>query len=115
MAQTFGTNSNNDIYIGADGNLAILTAAPATLGACATASKAQLGEMVLAITSGIPTFQTVWTGRPNLLIFESYLRKTLKAVVGVTDVKSLTTSVVDGALKYTAVIQSVYGPLTVNG
>lgn len=115
MTQTFAINSNNDIYLGADGNLAIVNGQIGVEQACQTASQAQLGEMVLAITSGIPNFQTVWNGSPNLSIFENYLRDTLLTVPGVLSVVSLTTSVVDKALKYVAKISSIYGLLEING
>lgn len=115
MTQTFATNALNDIYIGADGNLAIAMGEQAVLQACATAAKAQLGEMVLAINNGIPNFQTVWVGAPNLAIFQSYLRRTLQNVEGVIEVTELTTSVDGGVLSYTATIRTIYGLAAING
>ncbi|OYW80363.1 MAG: hypothetical protein B7Z19_03115 [Polynucleobacter sp. 32-46-5] len=115
MTQTFATNANNDIYIGGDGNLAIASGIQGVLQACATASKAQLGEMVLAVKSGIPNFQTVWVGAPNYAVFTAYLRNTLLAVDGVTDVQSLTLNAVNGVLKYTAVIVTKYGTAATSG
>lgn len=114
MPQTFGTNANNDIYILPSGNLAVLSGLPAVSGACATATKAQLGEMVLTILQGIPNFQTVWVGSPNLPIWESKVRQALLAVTGVIEVTSLASQVVNGQLSYQAEILSTFGPLTVN-
>lgn len=115
MTMTFATNASNDIFLGSDGNLAIVRGLPAVEAGCQTASQAQLGEMILAITSGIPNFGTVWVGSPNLSIFEAYLRKTLLGVDGVIEVTTLTTRAVNGQLQYTATIRSKYGPLEVNG
>lgn len=115
MTQTLAVTDRNDIYIGANGNLAMAANAEAVKLACASASKAQLGEMVLAVLLGIPNFQVVWVGAPNIAIFERYLRNALLAVPGVTGIKSLTTSESDNKLKYVAEINTIYGEVTANG
>jgi len=115
MTVTFGTNSQNDIFIGGDGNLAIYSGIDAVLYACATASKAQLGEMVLAIKQGIPNFQTIWVGTPNYPLWTSYLRKTLQGVLGVKEVKSIELFRVENTLKYTATIVTQFGTGVING
>lgn len=115
MTQTFAINENNDLFLGPDGNLAIVNGVVGVEQACQTASQAQLGEMVLATTSGIPNFQSVWNGSPNLAIFEAFLRNTLLAVPGVLVVVTLSTNVSDHVLKYTAQISSQFGLLEVNG
>lgn len=115
MTTTFGTNSNNDIYLGTNGNIVVLTSLAAVMAACATAAKAQLGEMIYATTSGIPNFQTIWIGTPNYAIFESYLRTTLENVEGVTQVNNLTMSTSNNILSYSATIMTIYGKDTLNG
>lgn len=126
MTQTFGLNANNDIYLDDNGNLVILSGQPAVESACATATKAQLGEMVLQTLLGIPNFQTVWVGVPNLPMFQFYLRKTLAAVDGVVAVTDLTvgTAVVNNpvtgldetVLVYSATIENEFGEeFTLNG
>ena len=115
MTQTFGVNSNNDVYIGPDGNLVVRSGEQAVLTACANAAKAQLGEMQFATENGIPNFQTVWVGAPNLAIFEAYLRRALEGVDGVIEVTELTTAVSDGNLSYKATIRTVYGRAEING
>ena len=115
MTQTFAINAKNDLYIGANGNLAIVTGQTGVEQACQTASQAQLGEMILAINSGVPNFQSVWNGSPNLSIFRAFLRNTLLAVPGVLAVVSLNTSVVDHALHYQATISSTFGLIELNG
>ena len=69
MTQTFTSDSLNDITLGSDGNLSISTGLQGVLNACATAAKAQLGEMVLATNKGVPNFQTVWSSRRNIAQF----------------------------------------------
>lgn len=109
MTQTFTTDSNNDIFIGSNGNLSISSGIEGVLQACQTAAKAQLGEMILAIQSGVPNFQTIWESTRNVAQFEAYLLRTLLSVDGVRGVKELTTAVNNGILSYSAVIVTIYG------
>lgn len=115
MTKTFAVDENNDLYIGNDGNLAIVTGKEAVLQACASAAKAQLGEMLYAVNSGIPNFQTVWVGAPNIQQFEAALRKTLLSVNGVREIKSLVTSLNNDQLQYSAVISTIFGTGAING
>ncbi len=109
MTQTFGTNSNNDLYIGSDGNLVVDSGQQAVEDACATATKMQLGEAIYQTTLGMPTFQSVWNGVPNLAVYENYLRRTIQAVEGVVRVVSIDVAVANNTLAYRATIESQYG------
>lgn len=115
MVATFGTNANNDLYLGTNGNIVVLSGLAAIIAACETATKAQLGEMILAIQQGIPNFQTIWIGSPNYALYQSYLRNTLLGVDGVLDVKSISLSTVGNILKYTATIITQFGTEILNG
>lgn len=115
MTLTLGLNSSNDIYLGTDGNIVLLSGIEAVGGACYTISKTRLGEMVLSNTQGIPYFQSLWNGTPNLKIWESYLVAQLQNVLGVTGVQSVTTSINNNALNYIATIQTQYGVTTITG
>ncbi len=110
MTQTFATTSDtNDIYLGTDGNLAVLSGQTAVLAACATASTTQLGECVLAVNAGIPNFQAIWVGVPNYAIWKQALTQTLQNVQGVVQVKNLQLSTRDNTLSYTATISNQFG------
>lgn len=115
MVQTLGTDANNDLYLGPTGNLVMLSGIEAVAAACATATKAQLGEMVLATNAGIPNFQAIWVGVPNYALWKQYLIDTLKNVEGVVQVSSLTMASSGGVLSYTATIQTIYGETQLNG
>lgn len=115
MTTTFATDSNNDLYLGNDGNLVVLHDLPAVEAACATATKMQLGEAVLATGLGIPNFQTVWVGSPNLALFSSYLRNTIDSVLGVDEVVSLELSTANNVLSYVATIATQFGSAQING
>lgn len=114
MVQTFGTNANNDIYLGADGNLVVLTGVDAIAAACVTACLAQLGECVLQTGIGLPNFGSVWVGVPDYAIWQSYLQNTLLSVEGVTQVQSISLKAINNVLNFTAEISTIYGPTTIS-
>ena len=114
MTQTLGTNTNNDIYIGLNGNLVMLQGQSAVGAGCQSVSRASLGEEVLSITSGLPFFQAVFVGVPNLQAFNNALLVALQGVDGVVSVTNLTSKVTKdqkgkSVLTYTATIETQYG------
>lgn len=115
MTTTFGTDASNDLFLDVGNNISVLGGLAAILKACETATKAQLGEMVLTTTQGIPNFQTVWVGAPNYSLYTNYLRTTLVNVDGVQEVVSLNLSTIKNKLLYTATIKTAFGTGTING
>lgn len=111
----FSVDSNNDIFVGRNGNLAISTELEACLQACEHAVKAQLGEMVLNFDQGVPNFQTVWQRSANIAQFEAYVRAAIMSVAGVIEVKDFAASVVNNKVEYRAVIRTIYGASAING
>lgn len=114
-AQTLAVNENNDIYIGEDGNIAVVFNMQGTLQACAHATKTILGEMIFRANQGLPNFQLIWVGVPNLQQYESAVRATLLDVAGVKEIVSFTYRLADNNLTYTATILTIYGTGVVNG
>lgn len=114
MTLALGLNANNDLYVTPNGTLAIVTGIAAVAQTCLTATKAQMGEMVLNTTSGIPNFQDVWNGVPNLAQWQAALQNTLQNVPGVVKVVSVTTGASGSTLSYTAVIETIYGQTTIS-
>ena len=115
MTQTLATDATNDLAIGSDGALAIVSGEEAVAYACRSTARVSLGEMVLAVNEGIPFRTTAWAGVPNALGFEAALRQRLLAVDGVTGIVSLTTARNGDRLSYVATIRTVYGIQTLNG
>jgi len=109
MTQSVLTNGNNDIYLDASGNLAIASGELAVGQACQNVSRASLGEEVFSTNNGIPFFQAVFIGVPKIQIFETYLRNAILSVPGVVQVLSLTTTIANHTLSYTAVIETAFG------
>jgi hypothetical protein len=115
MTQTFSVNSNNDLFLGIDGNISISYDLQAVLENCAHIVKVRLGEVVLNTDQGLPYFETVWNGVPNLIQFESAARNALLQIDGVTEVVSFKISIVDDVLVYLATIRTIYGEGAING
>ena len=113
--RTLGVNAQNDIYLGADGNMVVATDLQAVLETCAHVAKTQLGEVVLNLEEGVPFFETVWRNTANVAQFEAYLRATLEAVPGVTEVQQLDVTVDNNVLSYVATIVTIYGEGALNG
>lgn len=115
MTVTFAVDSNNDLYLGTGDNIAVHNDLPAIIQNCETATRAQLGEMVLENQLGIPNFETVWNGSPDYNLYTSYLRTTLMNVQGVQEVVSLDISINGNVLSYRATIKTSFGTADING
>jgi len=115
LTLSFSQNENNDIFIGPDGNLAIVSDQEAVLQCCASAAKAQFQEMVLAFDEGVANFQTIWTDATNIAQFEFYVRKAIRAVPGVIEIEDLAASAQNNTVTYSATIRTIYGRAALNG
>lgn len=115
MTQTFGVNANNDMYVGRDGNLVVVRNLDAVLQYCQQVARTILGEMVLQTDQGIPYFEVVFVGVPNIPQFETALRAAWLQVAHVVRVVSLVTQQIGNTFEYTAVIMTDYGQGTING
>ncbi len=122
MTAVVAVNADNDIYIDGTNNMAMLfgsaadkQGADAVAQACQTASRAQLGEMILFTTQGMPTKQSVFNSNPNLAVYQTALTAALLQVPGVISVQSIIFTKTGNVLNYVAVIQSQYGEIAING
>lgn len=115
MTRTLFADSNNDIFIGPDGSLAVATEVKATMQAAQQAAQTQLGEMIYATDQGIPNFDTIWNGRKNISQFDAYLRRAILGVEHVTGIRELTITTSANTLSYVATIETDFGPGVING
>lgn len=113
--QTFGVDSNNDLFLAkATGNISFSRDLQAVLECCAHVAKARLSEMVLATDRGLPFFETVFNGVPNLAQFEASLRAAILGVANVLEITALTIALKGNALTYQATIATTYGIGTIS-
>jgi hypothetical protein len=121
--QTLSANVNNnipgvaydDIYLDSNHNISISRDIEAVLEACAQAAQTVLGEIIFDVNQGIPFFQVVWIGVPNIQQYTAALRVAFLNVPNVVEVVSLITSQIDNNLTYTAVIRTVFGSGGISG
>lgn len=114
MLSSFAEDENNDFYLDDFGNLAIAQDVRAVLFLCEAAAETLQSELVLNTDIGLPNFQTVWNGAPNLPQYEGILRDTFLKIEGVEEVTQIIVSLKDNILNYNAVIQTRYGSGVLN-
>lgn len=107
--KTLATNGNNDLYVAPNGLLSVSTDLAALAQTCEQVVKTMMGELILQTDQGIPNFQVVWSGAPNLAQAENALREALLGVEGVTNVPLLSAFVENNVLIYNATIETIYG------
>lgn len=112
---TFAVNSENDLYLGTDGNIALATDATALAQLSAQVVKALRGEMVFDVTRGMPNMTTAWAGSANVPQYEAAARQRLLALPDVRSIVSLVSARNGETLSYVAELRTTFGALTVNG
>lgn len=121
--QTLSANVNNnipgvafnDIYLNSFGNISISLDQKAVLEGCAQAAQTVLGELIYFVDQGIPFFETVWIGVPNIQQYVAAITLAFLNVPNVTQVNELTTTQIDSNLGYQALISSNFGVSNING
>jgi len=112
--KTIRTGTNNDLYISA-GKIAIGTELTALIDVCEKVVQTMLGELVFQGDEGIPNFELIWNGAPNVAQAEASIRNALMGVDGVLDVPELIAFVQNNTFVYSATIKSIYGTGAIGG
>ena len=128
MTQTLSCNvnndallgANNDIYLDQQGNISVTYDLYAVLEQCSQVAKTLLGELVFNTDLGVPYFETVWVGVPNIAQFNASMRQSFLNVNGVLEVISLLTfqgsdDSPSDRLTYTSIIRTTFGTGAING
>lgn len=113
-ALTFSINANNDLYLDQNDDIAMNVDLLAVQDACLGAARTILGEMLFYINQGLPNFQAVWSGVPDIPQFETALRMTLLNVVDVEQILFIEVSMANNTLIYNATILTTYGQTEIN-
>lgn len=111
---SLATNVNNDIFMGPDKNLALVTGIAACVQDTKNAMEAQLGEMPLAQTRGVPTMATIWD-KYKPAQFEAAARAIILTVPNVVGINSFNMVQFGDQARYTTEIKTVFGSATVSG
>jgi hypothetical protein len=109
---TILTDSNNDIHLNGSDSLAMATGIDAVKASCEYAVKTMMGELIYQGDLGVPNFNLIWNGNPNIPQGENAIRETLLRVENVTGVSSIEAFVEGDIFKYNAVINTIFGEVT---
>lgn len=111
----FAENENRDTFIDpATGDQAILTGAPAVGQLCKSRIESQRGEMIYAMSDGMPMFATVFD-QFNPQQFEAAARLIILATQYVIAIVSFSMYRNGNVLNYSAEITTQYGNTSISG
>ena len=113
--RSLASDRRNDLVIGADGRLSIVTGAAAVEVVARSHMQTRRGEMIHAVQQGIPFDPVAWAGTPNLAQFEAASRRRLLEVAGVREVVSFSARMDGDVLTYSATLRTDFGEVALNG
>jgi len=109
MSLMFGVDSNNDLYLDRFGNVALVRDLQATLEACEHAIKTVSAECIFDQPRGLPYFEAVWSGSPNIQQYNFSATNALLAVDNVVSVPDFQSDIAGNTFGYVAVIETTFG------
>ena len=113
--KSLASNQRNDLVIGADGRLSVVTGTAAVEVVARSHMQTRRGEMIHAVQQGIPFDPVAWAGTPNLAQFEAASRRRLMEVAGVREVMSFSARMDGDVLTYSATLRTDSGEVALNG
>ena len=113
--KTIGTNSDNDIYLDALGNLAVLSDIDALSLVIKQRIQTVLGECQLATNVGVDYFGSVFNSPPDVFLFRKQIVNNVEAIDGVNFVVNFAMRIEDSTLKYEMNVSTIYGETTIAG
>lgn len=106
---TISTTTNNDFARDAAGNITLVTGLSAVLQTAEHLAYTLTGEMIMALTEGVPFWDTAFSPTPNIAQFEAFLRERILQTPDVLEVLNLEAQQVGDELLYTATLRTPYG------
>lgn len=106
----------NDICLDEFGNISVLSDLDALMNALKCVVRVNMGELQYNLKKGVPYFQTIFSEKSLIYLWESYLREAILGVKGVVGIEYIEFdySPVDDILSYKAGINTKYGALELN-
>lgn len=112
--RTFSVTQGNDLFLGADGNLARAEGERAVMIVCEQFARAARGEMIHKMDRGIPFWPVAFGRAANLAQYEAAFRARMREIPEVTAVVEFSAQIVEERLKYEATIETEFGQVSVN-
>lgn len=113
--RTISTDLNNDIYVGSDGNISLSYDVQAVSETTKHFAATLRTEMIHEYDLGIPFFMTAFDSQPSIPQFEAATKQRIRQAPEVIGIRSFQTIQTGDVLGYTAVIETIYGAVTING
>lgn len=114
MSTIFAIDENNGFLI-TDHQATLLTGIDAVVVNCQHVALTQRGENIYNVDEGLPNFETVWNGNPDLIQFEFFLRQDLSLVQDVDSLSNFEGQVINGEVDYDIQINTAFGSTSLNG
>lgn len=112
---TISTNENNDIFIDPTGNISTRI----DINALANISKNKvlttLGEPEYNQLDGIPYFETIFTDKPKIDLFQAAVIDSLENIENVQRASNFDYTQDNGIFSYSLVETTIYGNITLEG
>lgn len=117
MAQisTIAINSNNDIYLDGNNNIAMKKDINAIADIVLNKVRTNLGELQFNIDLGIPYFTTIFTSTPNFDLWQKFVEDSTLSLNNVTEIVDFNKTIQNNTLTYSMTINTNLGVITVNG
>lgn len=112
---TIGINDNNDIYLDAEGNLAVKKDLDAMGDIFINKAETNRGELIYDDEKGIDFFNTIFSSPCYPDLFQTQLMSELENTEETQGVTGFTFETSGGVYGYRAKIQTSYGQVTLNG
>ena len=110
----FSINENNGFLV-IGGQLNIVTGLQAVIINCQHVAQTIKFENPFNIDEGLPNFETVWDGNPNILQYELFLSRALIQVKDVDKLSDFNADISDNVLNYSIKIHTPFGVDTLSG
>lgn len=117
MNSTFLLNKDNDFEIGQDGNLRFVSGQAAIQQLAKDYLEVYKNELYFQQGEGLPYFENIFTGSPNIYLFEKALRSRILSIPGVNRIETLEIKRKEtniNALEFYLTLQTDSGTITVN-
>ena len=112
---TIATDSNNDIFVDASGNISTSLDIYALANVSKNKVLTTLGEPEYNQLDGIPYFETIFTDTPKIDLFQAAVIKALELIDEVQRVSNFEYMQENGVFSYSLVETTTYGDITLEG
>jgi hypothetical protein len=109
MKRTFNENENNDLFLASNNNIGLIEDLDAFALVAKSTAETQLGEVFYNTNIGVNTFDTLWSGSPDLQKFERSITQNLLGIEGVLTTDDFEMKTVDDVATYSITIKTNFG------